>query len=64
MVADGRASRDFFLATARREEPRARAASDMNSRYLPITQAIVAVRADLEAGFTPTALRTLINECG
>lgn len=64
MAADGRGTMGFFLATVRREEPRARQASDMNSRYLPITQAITAVRADLENGFTPTALRTLINECG
>lgn len=63
--ASGSRSQASFLAAVKGQEGNARAASDANSRYLPITQAIVSVEADLIAGRTPTAgLVLLARECG
>lgn len=54
-----------FLAVVRAQEGPAREASRMNSRYLPISQAIVSVDEDVSAGQSgAVGMAVLFRECG
>lgn len=63
-AANGSRSMSSLLGVVKGAEGDARSASDMDGKYLPITQAIVGMRADLEAGRNPTDLTRLVGECG